>query len=58
MSKKTKEKDDKHEEMSIDSGIPDLENEAQDSDKSEEKIEIADNSRSEFNKRGKKFWRY
>ena len=51
---KTKEKDDKHEEMSIDSGIPDLENEAQDSDKSEEKIEIADNSRPEFNKRGEK----
>ena len=40
--------------MSIDSGIPDLENEAQDSDKSEEKIEIADNSRPEFNKRGEK----
>ena len=51
---KTREKDDKHEEMSIDSGIPDLENEAQDSDKSEEKIEIADNSRPEFNKRGEK----
>ena len=39
--------------MSID-GIPDLENQGQDSDKSEEKIEIADNSRPEFNKRGEK----
>ena len=32
---KTIQKDEKHEELSIDSGVPDLENEAKDSDNSE-----------------------
>ena len=48
---KTKEKDEKQEEMSIDSGIPDLENKAKESDNSDEKIEIEDSSRSDLNKR-------
>ena len=47
-----KEKDNKHEEMSIDSGIPDLENEAKDSDQAEEEIEISDSSRPDLKKRG------
>ena len=47
-----KEKDNKHEEMSIDSGIPDLENEAKESDQAEEEIEISDSSRPDLKKRG------
>ena len=37
--------------MSIDSGIPDLENEAKESDKVEEELEIEDSSRSDLKKR-------
>ena len=48
---KTKEKQEKHDEMSIDSGVPDLENEAKESDSSDEKIEIEDSSRPDLNKR-------
>jgi len=48
---KTKEKHEKQEEMSIDSGVPDLENEAKESDNSDEKIEIEDSSRPDLNKR-------
>ena len=50
--KNTKEKDDKHEEMSIDSGMPDLENEAKESDKAEEEFEIEDSSRPDLRKKG------
>ena len=45
------EKDEKHEEMSIDTGVPDLENEAKDSDKADEELEIEDNSRPDLKKR-------
>ena len=48
---KTKEKHEKQEEMSIDSGVPDLENEAKESDNSDENIEIEDSSRPDLNKR-------
>ena len=40
-----KEKEEKQEEMSIDSGLPDLENEAKDSDNADEELEIEDSSR-------------
>ena len=36
--------------MSIDSSIPDLENQAQESNKAEDDIEIEDNSRPELKK--------
>ena len=49
--KKTSEKHDKFEEMSIDSSIPDLENQAQESNKAEDDIEIQDNSRPELKKK-------
>ena len=52
--KKTKEKDEKLEEMSIEAGLPDLENEAKDSDQAEEEFEIEDSSRPELRKRGNK----
>jgi len=45
---KTREKDQEEQEMSIDSGVPDLENEASDSDKDGEEIEIEDRSKSEL----------
>ena len=48
---KTKEKDQKLEEMSIDSGAPDLENEAKDSDKAEEELEIEESIRPDLKKR-------
>ncbi len=51
--KQAKEKEDKQEEMSIDSGIPDLENEAKESDQAEEDIEIEDSSQPDLRKRGK-----
>ena len=51
--KQTKEKEDKQEEMSIDSGIPDLENEAKESDQAEEEVEIEDSSQSDLRKKGK-----
>ena len=38
--------------MSIDRGIPDLENQTKDSDKAEEELEIEDNSRPDLKKRG------
>ena len=49
---KTKDKEEKHEEISIDRGIPDLENKTKDSDKADEELEIEDNSRPDFKKRG------
>ena len=48
-----KEKESKQEEMSIDSGIPDLEDEAKESDQAEKEIEIEDSSKSDLRKRGK-----
>ncbi len=50
---KNKSKEEKYEEMSIDSGIPDLENEARESDMLEEELEIEDSSRPDIKKRGK-----
>ena len=52
--RKSKEKESKQEEMSIESGVPDLENEAIESDKTDEEIEIEDNSRPDLRKIGKK----
>ena len=49
---KSSKKEEKNEEMSIDAGVPDLENEASDSDKSEEELEIEDGSRPDLKKRG------
>ena len=49
--KKTSEKDERQEEMSIESGVPDLENETKDSDKAEEELEIEDSSRPDLRKR-------
>ena len=51
--KQAKEKQDKQEEMSIDSGMPDLENEAKESDQSETNVEIEDNSQPDFKKKGR-----
>ena len=47
---RTKEKDGKHEEMSIESGVPDLESETKDSNKSEEEIELEDSARPDLKK--------
>ena len=47
-----KEKDEKYEEMSIDGGVPDLENQAKDSDQAEQELEKEDNSRPDLKKRG------
>ena len=47
-----KEKDDRYEEMSIESGVPDLENEAKETDGNEKDIEIEDSSRPDLKKRG------
>ena len=49
---KAKENDEKYEEMSIDSGVPDLENQAKDSDQAEQELEKEDNSRPDLRKRG------
>ncbi len=46
--KKSKEQD--QQEMSVDSGVPDLENQTKDSDQDEEEIEIEDKSKSELRK--------
>ena len=46
------EKDEKHQEMSIDSGIPDLENDAKESDKAEEELEIEESHISDLKKKG------
>ena len=51
--KQAKEKQDKQEEMSIDSGMPDLENEAKESDQAEEEIEIEDSSQPDLKKKGR-----
>ncbi len=51
--KQAKKKEDKLEEMSIDSGIPDLENEAKDSDQPEENVEIEESSQPDLRKKGK-----
>ena len=49
---KSKDKEKINEEMSIESGIPDLENEAKDSDNADEQIEARDNSRADLRKKG------
>jgi len=49
--KQTKEKEDKQEEMSIDSGMPDVESEAKESDQSEKEIEIEDSSQPDLRKK-------
>ena len=43
--------------MSIDSGMPDLENEAKDSDQAEEDVEIEDSSQPDFKKKRKEYLR-
>ena len=48
---KAHEKEQIHDEMSIDSGVPDLENEAKETDAIEEEIEIENNSRPDLKKR-------
>ena len=50
--KQTRDQVDKQEEMSIDSGLPDLENEAKESDQAEEDIEIEKSSQADLRKRG------
>ena len=50
---KNMEKDEKHQEMSIDGGIPDLENDAKESDKAEEELEIEDSHISDLKKKDK-----
>ena len=47
---KTKEKKQEQQEMSMDSGIPDLEKQASESDQDVEEIEIEDKSKSDFRK--------
>ena len=49
---KTRSKEEKNEEMSIDAGIPDLENHAKESDKGEDGLEIEDSSRPDLRKKG------
>ena len=39
--------------MSIDSGMPDLENEAKETDQAEEEVEIEDSSQPDLRKKGK-----
>ena len=51
--KQAKEKEDRQEEMSIDSGMPDLENEAKESDQSEKDVEIEDSSQQDLKKKGR-----
>ena len=51
--KQAKEIEDKQEEMSIDSGMPDLEAAAKESDQIEEDVEIEDSSQSDLKKKGK-----
>ncbi len=50
---KTKDKKQDDQEMSIDSGVPDLENEAKESDQEVEEIEIEDKSNSDYKKNTK-----
>ena len=49
--KQAKEKENKQEEMSIDSGMPDLENEAKESDQTDEEVEIEDSSQPDLRKK-------
>ena len=51
--KQAKEKEDKQEEMSIDSGMPDLENVAKESDQAVEDLEIEDSSQPDLKSKGK-----
>ena len=51
--KQAKEKEDKQEEMSIDSGMPELESESKKSDQAENEIEVEDSSHSDLKKRSK-----
>ena len=51
--KRAKNKEDKQKEMSIDSGMPELENEAKGSDQAEDEVEIEDCSQSDLRKKGK-----
>ena len=51
--KQVKEKEDNKEEMSIDSGMPDLENEAKESDQAEEDVAIEDSSKPDLKKKGR-----
>ena len=49
---KSKEKEENQEEMYIDGGVPDLENEAKEADNADEELEIQDSSKPELKKRG------
>ena len=51
--KQAKEKENKQEEMSIDSGMPNLENEAKESDQADEEVEIEDSSQPDLRRKGK-----
>ena len=51
--KMAKEKEDKQEEISIDSGMPDLEHEAKDSNEAEDNVEVEDSSQPDLRKKGK-----
>ena len=48
---KTKDRREKNEEMSIESGVPDLENETKESDALDEEVELEDSSRPDLKKR-------
>ena len=50
---KTKEQKDENQEMSIESGVPDLEQQTKDSDQDSEEIEIEDSSETDIRKRKK-----
>ena len=52
---KAKDQEEKQDEMSIDSGVPDLENETKDSDKTEEELEIEDSLRPDLKKSNTNF---
>ena len=51
--KQAKEKEDKQKEMSIDSGMPNLEGGAKESDQTEDEVEIEDSSQPDSRKKGK-----
>ena len=48
---KTKNKEQEHKEMSIETNVPDLENQAKETDENERELEIEDNTRSDLKKR-------
>ena len=48
---KAQDKRSEQEEMSIDAGMPDLDNDSKESDKAQEEIELHDNSKSDLKKR-------